>query len=130
MQNFLTLTCMPDLQEKRTHCQDTKSIKIMAYLPQKGSGGGGNVELKHSAFLHSYLSEVVSSEVATITKRFVFLPARVFPKMSPYICVCIQKLYSNVSCILKHIYKWWHIVLILLQSAFFTQHFVFEHYPC
>lgn len=50
--------------------------------------------------------------------------------MSPYTCISIQKIYSNVSCILEYIYKWQHIVLILLQSAFFTQHFVFENHPC
>lgn len=32
--------------------------------------------------------------------------------------------------VFKHICNGRHIVLILLQSAFSTQHFVFENYPC
>lgn len=87
------------------------------------------MEMKQCTCLFGFPSpEVISSEIRAIPKGFIFLHAHVF-NVTTYMYMH-PKIYSNVSCILKYIYKWWHIVLILLQSAFFTQHFVFENYPC
>lgn len=126
--NVLILTSKSLVYQKREiiHSLLTRSINTVPYLLRISFflSFQKMKQLKHNVSHHNPQHSGIPSEVTTFL--FVFHPSCGLKKnVTTYIYMHPKTIFQCFMYFKTYIYKWRHIVLILLQSAFFHSTFCF-----